>query len=113
MPASSDNETEFPKYLEVAAWFRVCCWVQVLPLRVNTFAVPELRLIVSAHGAPTTAVLPSADNATAFAGPELLPYPGLVLTPPKTSPAAPSAEGRVCCSVQVLPLRVSTRTAPG
>src|SRR6516165_10724508 len=72
------------------------CWVQTLPLRVKTHAVPACEL---SPGPPTMAVLPSADSATEM--------------PCWAPPTAPVPTSLLPCWVQTpLALRVKTQAAP-
>src|SRR6187551_2736331 len=70
------------------------CWVHTAPLRVNTQAPPALLSSVP----PISAVLPSADNATA-APKNTRPKNGTVFAPVSLPP----------CCVQVPALRVNTQ----
>src|SRR5262245_31978347 len=70
------------------------CWLQALPLRVNTHAP-------SASHPPMMAVLPSAESATD------IPWPGRNGGSP-----APLPTSLLPCCVQTPPLRVNTHTAP-
>src|SRR4029079_8139210 len=95
---SADSETEAPCRAAPIAPVPTSllpCWVQVVPERVNTQAAPALTLSPTP---PISAVLPSADSATA------LPCGALPTGPVPTS-LLPSW-------VQVAPERVNTQTAP-
>src|SRR5215218_6127472 len=71
------------------------CWVQVDPERKNSHAAP---LVLLSAKPPTSAVLPSAESATA--------------TPNRPSPVSPPPVSFCPCWVQVDPERVKTQAAP-
>src|SRR5262249_4684986 len=92
---SADSATEVPWLASPTAPVPASappCWVHTPPLRVNTSASPE------PDGAPTIAVLPSADNATDR------PWRSL-----KTEPVPTNL---LPCWLHTPPLRVKTHAAP-
>ena len=66
---SLDNATEKPKVslAAPAEYVNTACSVHVLPLRVNTTALPaSVPFALSSYGCPTIAVVPSLDNAQQY-----------------------------------------------
>src|SRR6266545_3212053 len=86
--------TAAPKKSNAAASLAVsfACWLQLVPLRTNTYAEPAM---VSPNGAPTTAVSPLIPTAS-----------------PNRSPDAASLAVSFACWLQPVPLRTNTYAEP-
>src|SRR6266508_2562282 len=90
--------TAAPKKSNAAASLAVsfACWLQLVPLRTNTYAEPALGpASVSSEGAPITAVSPLTASAL-----------------PKRSNTAASLAVSIACWLQLVPLRTNTYAEP-
>ena len=94
---SPPTATEKPNASFAAASLAVsfACWVQLVPVRTNTYAEPEFVPASSSHKAPTTAVSPLIDAKK-----------------PNASPAAASLAVSFACWVQLVPVRTNTYAEP-
>src|SRR6266511_4340381 len=90
--------TAAPKKSNAAASLAVsfACWLQLVPLRTNTYAEPALGpASVSSEGAPITAVSPLTASAL-----------------PQSSHTAASRAVSIACWLQLVPLRTNTYAEP-